>query len=120
MTATLDDLLIALNEQSKQIAYIVGVLENAKGINIKTITIKKTLYPISNPTIRIPDGMSLVIKADDGNAGTLTIVSKRDVSNKWSLAASEYASLRIDNLDDLQITGDTVGDIISFLVEAKF
>lgn len=98
---------------------ILNILQNGKGIIIKKVVVSNITNPVVNPTINIPDGMSILIKADDGNTGTLTVLSRRDSQDTWPLLAGQFISLRVSDLKDIQIFGDTTGDIVSFMVEER-
>jgi len=120
MAATLDDVLAVLQTLSAKVEYIDSVLTNANGIKIKTVQIQNTSYPISNPDLVVPDGMSVVIEADLSNSGFIIVKSKRNPQETRRLVAGASASLRVKNLDDIEILGDTIGDFVNFLTEEKF
>ena len=69
----------------------------------------------------VPDGMFLCVTNRSTNLFTslVTIYTKEDSSNVKQLAVGAQAFYRVKNLNDLVITGDTIGMVLELDAERK-
>jgi len=80
--------------------------------------------PVSFPSMRIPEGMELLIVAWPENTGTITLGTNKDETADalrcfWGLAAGQGLSLDIADTDTLWVNSTENEEGVSFIVRRK-
>lgn len=85
----------------------------------ETVTTAGTAVQLNGgTTVYVPNGASVAVRADGGNAGSIYVGdSNVSSSNGFVLGASESVSLPVDNVAAIYIDADNDGEGVSWITE---
>lgn len=102
---------------------VVVVTKNVDGIQTRSVVIDALLRPIQLPSMPIPDGMSVLIKAWPAppNVGIIYVAESREYSLDLNyitpLRPGEFISYRVKNASAIWVSGTAPGDRVSATAE---
>ncbi len=96
---------------------------NCDNVEIARIPITALATATRLPAIAVPDGFTLIIKAWPTNAGIIYVARSdpdaRNINQVVPLIPNDFVGFNIKNADKLYISGTTVGDFATVLVEQR-
>lgn len=102
----------------------IGYPPNANGIKITTATLTSLTEPTQLPSISIPEGFKLIIKASPLNTGTIYVLDNSagsgNLNVSYPLIPGDVLGMAINNANLIYISGTVVGDSVICAVEQRF
>ena len=99
------------------------VTPNADGIQTRTVVINQANRPIQLPSMDIPDGFPVVVKAwpNPPNTGRIYVAESKayclDINYVTPLRPGEFVSYYVKNASSIWISGTVAGDRVTITSE---
>lgn len=102
---------------------INGYPANTRFITAGRVAIGALNRAYRMPQVPVPEGMQVALKGWHTNAGIIYVggsdAAAININQSWPLLPSELIWYQVRNLEEIRVSGDTVGDFVAYTVEQR-